>query len=152
MFFKPIVITINETPTIIYPCPGIEKVFNKEDKVCIEKYLQELYDKNNLNKNGKYNIIVLWNDDKDIMVDLWIYDKIESWGSGPLVDVKIFRNAVLDMSTGVSAGNGLVLLGLEEQQRWQSKSLEDYLKGSRPKLPDQINAKKSFYDIKKMVK
>lgn len=146
MFFNPIVTKLNETPAIIYPCFGIEKFFDKKNKGCIEKFLQELYDKNNLCRNGEYNILILWNEKKDIIVDLWVFDKIESWGSGPLVDVKIFRNQKPDNKSGVSAGNGLVLLGLEEQHRWSIKSLDEYINGTRPKLPAKISVRKNFYN------
>ncbi len=146
MFFNPIVKILGETPAIVYPCPGIEKFFDRKEKGCIEKYLQELYTENRLYEKGEYNIIILWNDANDIMADVWIYDKIESWGSGPLVDVKIFRSGKQDNSSGVSAGNGLVLLGLEEQHRWKSKSLHDYIEGPRPKLPDKIRVGKNFYE------
>lgn len=145
MFFNPIVTKVKSVPVIIYPCPGIEKFFNRKQKGCLEKYVEKVYQKNNLQKKGKYNIIILWNDGNDVIVDMWIYDKIDSWGSGPLVDVKIFRNGIPDNSSGVSAGNGLVLLGVEEQHRWDSNSLQDYLKGPRPKLPKKICVGKSFY-------
>lgn len=144
MFFNPIITRLKEISVVVYPCPGIEKFFDRKERGCVEKYLHELYAKNMLG-NGEYNIDILWNDGKDIMVDVWIYDRIESWGSGPLVDVKIFRNMKPDSMSGVSAGNGLVLLGLEEQHRWKSKSLHDYIEGPRPRLPDRISAGKSFY-------
>ena len=106
MFFDPILAGFGPVPIIIYPCPGIEKSFDRKQRGCLERYVQRLYRKNGLRKNGEYNIVILWNDGNDVMADVWVYDKTESWGSGPLVDVKIFRNGAPDSSTGVSAGNG----------------------------------------------
>jgi hypothetical protein len=146
VFFKPISIEVNSTPIIVYSCPGIETVLSNKDVNSIKNYIQDLFNINNLKNNGKYNVVILWNDKKEIMVDLWVYDKIESWGSGPLVDVKIFKNKKQITNMGVSAGNGLVLLGIEEQHRWTKKSLTEYLTDKRPNLPEQIDFKKSFYE------
>ncbi|MCK5176528.1 MAG: hypothetical protein KAQ92_02270 [Candidatus Aenigmarchaeota archaeon] len=145
VFYNPISFSINSTPVIVYPCPGVEMIFNRKEKGCIEKYITELYFENNIHANGEYNIIILWNEDEEVMVDLWIFDRIESWGSGPLVDVKIFRDKKIDLNTGVSAGDGLVLLGMEEQHRWTTQSLKEYLRGKRPKLPKRISANEEFY-------
>jgi hypothetical protein len=141
MFYNSITLRIGRIPVIVYPCKGIEALFNKKGSV--EKHLRELYEKNSLNA-GEYNIIILWNEGKDIMADVWVFDKTASWGSGPLVDVRIFRNSMPDNKSGVSAGDGLVLLGLEEQQRWKSKSLDEYINGKRPKLPKKIAIGKSI--------
>ena len=97
--------------------------------------------------------MILWNeasDDKsttsrDVMTDVWIFDKIESWGSGPLVDVKIFRNTKLEIGIGVSAGDGLLMLGREEEVRRNSKSLDEYLYGKRAELPEDIVTEENFY-------
>lgn len=145
MFYNPISTNISSTPVIVYPCPGIETIFDRNEKGSIEKYLTELYSENALKENGQYNIIILWNEGKDTMADLWIFDKLESWGSGPLVDVKVFRNKNPDKNTGVSAGDGLVLLGIEEQHRWTKGSLKDYLEDPRPKLPERISKGEDFY-------
>jgi len=136
-----------KTPVIIYPNLGLEEVFNRTQKNCIEDYIQELYDKNDSisSELGEYNILIVWNEGKNRMVDLWIFDKIESWGSGPLVDVKIFRDQKFETNIGVSAGNGLVMLGREEELRRSKTTLNDYINGERPVLPKGINPTESFY-------
>jgi hypothetical protein len=153
-FYKPYTTKINEKPVIVYPCVGLEKVLDRSRSQSIEKHLEELYSANNkLLKPGEYHIIILWDeasDDKnansiDIMSDVWIFDKLDSWGSGPLVDVKIFRNMSLETGMGVSAGDGLLMLGREEEVRRTANSLDEYLSGVRAKLPEDITPKEDFY-------
>ena len=152
-FYKPFTTKIHEKPVIVYPCVGLEKVLNRSQTRSIEKHLEQLYSTNSQLVNvGEYHIVILWDeasDDKsaksiDVMSDVWIFDKLESWGSGPLVDVKIFRDMSLETGIGVSAGDGLLMLGREEELRRSSKSLEDYLNGSRAKLPEDITPEEKF--------
>ncbi len=152
-FYKPFTTHVKEKPFIVYPCVGLEKVLTRTDKDSIQNHLNKLYELNISFLNvGTYHIVILWDeasDDKeaqsiDIMTDVWIFDKIDSWGSGPLVDVKIFRNCNLESNIGVSAGDGLVMLGREEEHRRNSTSLDAYLLGSRASLPEYIIPKENF--------
>ena len=147
VFYNPLKLTIQETPIIVYPCDGVESIFNRKEKGIIEEYLSKLYEQNKISFTnlGQYNIIILWNEGNDVMTDIWIYDKIESWGSGPLVDVKIFRNFNIEKNSGVSAGDGLILLGKEEEHRRTKNSLKEYIGGDRPKLLDGIINGEDFY-------
>ncbi len=144
MFHNPIRMQAGETPLIVYPCESVKKFL--ESRKLVEKYIESLYRANSkkLSENGQFNINILWADKGDAMLDIWKYDKLETWGSGPLVDVSIFRNHYQDRQSGVSAGDGLVLLGLEEQHRWKCKSLKEYLDGPRPRLPDRISNQTDF--------
>ncbi|MBI4019888.1 MAG: hypothetical protein HY367_01035 [Candidatus Aenigmarchaeota archaeon] len=146
VFYNPISMKVGVTPVIIYPSKGLEEVLDRRDKGCIERHVKELYERNETLHKAEYNIDILWNSHNDVMADVWIYDKVEEWGSGPLVDVRIYRNFARDTSSGVSAGNGLVILGLEEQHRWAT-SLEEYIEGERPNLPERISLGKGFYEI-----
>jgi len=153
-FYIPFTTKIKDKRVIVYPCVGLEKVIERSQSKSIENLLKQLYSKNEqLLKNGEYHIIILWDeasDDKsasttDVMSDVWIFDKLESWGSGPLVDVKIFRNISPETNIGVSAGDGLLMLGREEELRRTSKSLDEYLNSIRAVLPEDIAAKVDFY-------
>lgn len=152
-FYKPFTTQVKEKPVIVYPCVGLEKVLNRAEQNSIQNHLNTLYEENNSYlKEGTYHIVILWDeasDNKeaqsiDMMTDVWIFDKIDSWGSGPLVDVKIFRNSNLETTIGVSAGDGLVMLGREEELRRTSASLESYLHGPRAVLPEDIMPKENF--------
>ncbi len=148
-FYFPKQITISNIPLIIYPCTGLEKVFDRKTKNCIEDHIKTLYQKTNDLHTGQYHIIIMWNDGEDKMSDVWIFDKLESWGSGALVDAKIFRNLEPEKNIGVSAGDGLIMLGreteLEESLRKNGKTLDDYISGNRANLPDDIAPKEDFY-------
>lgn len=152
-FYKPFTTKIKNKPIIVYPCIGIEKVLDRNSSDSIENHLESLYSINsNLLTPGEYHIVILWDeasdnknaDSVDVMSDIWIFDKLDSWGSGPLVDVKIFRNMNPENSIGVSAGDGLLMLGREEEIRRDSDSLENYLKGSRARLPEDITPTEEF--------
>ncbi len=153
-FYKPFTLYLNETPVIVYPCIGLEKVIDRLDVNSIYNHLEELYLANEqLLIVGEYHIVILWDeasDDQtaksaDVMSDVWIFDKLDSWGSGPLVDVRIFRNNFLETNIGVSAGDGLLMLGREEERRRASKNLKNYLDGERARLPADISPKENFY-------
>lgn len=152
-FYKPFTTSINKKPVVVYPCVGLEKILDRNEENSIKNHLKTLYSKNGeLLTPGEYHIVILWDeasDDKnansiDVMSDVWIFDKLDSWGSGPLVDVKIFRNMELETGIGVSAGDGLLMLGREEEVRRNSKSLNDYLNGDRAKLPEDIAPVEKF--------
>lgn len=154
-FYKPFTTQINDKSVIVYPCVGVEKVLSRNEPTSINAHLSKLYSENNeVLHVGAYHIVILWDeasDDKgtqsiDVMSDVWIFDKLDSWGSGPLVDVKIFRNMNLETGIGVSAGDGLLMLGREEELRRTATSLEGYLHGERALLPNDIAAKESFYE------
>ena len=152
-FYKPVSLKINDKPIIVYPCLGLENVLSRDEKNSIQHHLEKLHDANSdLLTTGTYHIVILWDEasddpnaaSRDVMTDIWIFDKIESWGSGPLVDVKIFRNSKLETGIGVSAGDGLLMLGREEELRRTSSSLENYLSGNRATLPEDIAPKDDF--------
>lgn len=154
-FYKPFNIKINNKPIIVYPCIGLEKVLDRKDTKSISNHIEKLYSNNKILNTGTYHIIILWDeitdnakaDNIDIMTDVWIFDKVDSWGSGPLVDVKIFRNYKIEASIGVSAGDGLLMLGREEELRRSSDSLANYLDGKRAILPADLVPTESFFNI-----
>ena len=65
--------------------------------------------------------------------------------SGPLGEVRVFRNGELSNNLGMASGNTLLVLGYEEKLRRQSKDLKGYLKGSVPKLPLELSNGKNFF-------
>lgn len=148
-FYFPRHITVDDRPIIIYPCMGLEKVFDRNKRECLEKHIRDIYGKHAELLIGQYHIVIMWNDGTDRMCDVWIFDKIESWGSGPFVDVKIFRNLEREESIGVSAGDGLIMLGreteLEERLRKSGKKLAEYILGERAHLPNDIKPIEDFY-------
>lgn len=85
-----------------------------------------------------YAICFAWRDGTDFMVDMWTFSGTDTWGSGPLADVAIFREGKPDGASGVGSGNSLLVLGLEETLRRQSIGIEAYLRSTRPSLPPDL--------------
>lgn len=148
-FYFPKQLTIHNIPIIVYPCVGLEKVFDRKTPHCLEDHIKNVYTHNKELATGQYHIIIIWNDGDDVMSDIWLFDKIESWVSGPLVDAKIFRNQSRELHMGISAGDGLIMLGreveLEERLRKSGKSLDRYITSQRAKLPEDIKPIEDFY-------
>lgn len=154
-FYIPLFGFIEKVPVIIYPCIGVESLFDRNSPGILEDHLLKLYTKNpELHTAGQYHIVLMWDLDsddpnsqgsKDKMTDVWIFDQVESWGSGPLVDAKIFRNFSIEKNIGISAGDGLIMLGREEEHRRTKSSLGSYLEDPRPQLPEYINPSQEFY-------
>lgn len=146
-FYTPIRFDIQNIPTIIYPCSGLEKVFDRNQEECIEQHLLNLYQENTILLKGdsQYHVIILWTEKNSRMTDIWIHAQLESWGSGPLVDAKIFRNFTPELNIGVSAGDGLIMLGREEEHRRKKATFEEFLNGDRPVLPEGLNATENLY-------
>jgi len=143
-FYFPFTLKISNTPVIVYPCIGVEYVFHREQK--IEKYLEGLYEKNAevIKDRDHYHIVILWEYDGTTMADVWLFGEPENWHSGPLADVKVFQDMKPYNGIGVTAGDGLVMLGAEEMHRRSKGTFEEYLK-ERPQLPEGINAEEGFY-------
>ncbi len=135
---------------IVYPAKGLEGVLDRTKKGSVGDHLCDLYQSNEELRSGRYHIIILWKDGADIMADVWIFDKIGQWGSGPLVDAKTYRGMKRVHNMGVGAGDGMIMIGMEEESRQeimdrQKRTLEDYLIGGRPKLPGAIRLDEQFY-------
>ena len=135
-FYKPKLLYARNTPIIVYPDEGIESFLSRQDPNSIKRHLDGLYAQEDLREIGEFNIDILWEDKGDLMTDVWIYSQLDNWGSGALVDAKIFRGANRETSIGISAEFGLIMLGREAEHR-MNKNLIDYLK-ERPELPREL--------------
>lgn len=135
-FYNPELVYVRNVPLIVYPDERIEKLLNRQDPNSIKNHLNKLYANRGLKNPGVFNIDVLWEYEGDLMTDVFGYSKLNSWGSGALVDAKTFRWYKRDTSTKVTAEFGLIMLGREAEYHI-GKSLKDYLK-KRPKLPKKL--------------
>src|SRR5215469_4837246 len=91
--FRPLRMTIDELPVIVYPhCKALRATFDRDTTGCLERYLLELYERNPwLREKSQYHIVVLWGSNGDRMADVWKFDQVDDWGSGPLADVLVYR-------------------------------------------------------------
>lgn len=144
-FYKPVVKEVINVVSIVYPLTGIETVVNRKDQKSIENHLLALYESNPNLRRGIYHIIILWTEGQDIMTDVWIFNESESWSSGPIVDVMNYKGMQEVLDIGVTAGDGLMMLGFEETFRRTRPSIMKYLSGPRPELPDVISNGQEFY-------
>lgn len=155
VFYNPFTMELGNIPTIVYPAKGVDEVFSKHDKGCVERYLQGIWNLHNglVNPDTEYMIGMVWNDDANKMLDLWTHRNSKGYGFGPLIDVKLFRNFsqyIPDQNKqgvdeGSASGNTLVLLAAEENCRVAAGNLQKYLTGKRPELPDRMRLGEDFY-------
>jgi hypothetical protein len=146
MFYNPLIINFEDKPIIVYPCEGLESCLSREKPNAIEAYLLGLYNsKKSELSGGEFYVNILWDNDGEIMTDVWIYTQTASWGSGALMDAKIFRGTQLETEMGVSAEFGAIVLGKEAEHRnFKVKDMKEYIQ-YRPKLPDDLVLGEDFH-------
>lgn len=147
ILFRPLQLTVRGLPIIVYPHrKALSGSFRREAIGCLEEYVVALYDRSpELLESSQYHIVVLWGESGDRMADVWKFDRIAEWGSGPWADALVYREFERVYDMGVSAGDALILLGREEEWRRRVGDLTAYLAGPRPDLPPDIAATDEFY-------
>ncbi|HUD21003.1 MAG TPA: hypothetical protein VMQ44_02985 [Candidatus Saccharimonadales bacterium] len=86
-----------------------------------------------------YFVAILWLDDGRPAVDLWCFFSTES-SANPDVNFTYCNEYGSEPAATVTCGDSLIILGMEELQRRTSISLDKYIKGPRPMLPDLLLA------------
>ncbi len=155
VFYNPFTMELGNIPTIVYPARGLNEVFDRKDRSCLERYLTGLWDLNNglVSSATEYMVAMLWNEGTDKMTDLWTHRNSECYGFGPLIDIKLFRNFQhyipdqnkKDIEEGSASGNTIVLLAVEENHRVKKGNLKEFLSGRRPELPERMKLHEDFY-------
>lgn len=147
-FYKPISLTIKDLPVLIYPMVGLEKVLSNSNGQSIGTHITKLYEQNNTLINGDFHIIILWSDNDKIMTDVWQYLQLESEEAGYTIDCKTFSNYEVITGNGLTASDGLIMLGREtekeEEMRKNGKEVKDFIFGERPELPGDLNPSQEF--------
>jgi len=133
-FYKPVILNLNNRFQIVYPMKGVEDVLGRDIEK-MEEYLMKMGEATGYLKDCEYSIVILWNDGNDIMTDLWIFKGMESIDSGYLIDCRTFRNLKEIHEEGITASDGLMILGkeceLEELNRKNGGSIEEYINENR---------------------
>lgn len=149
-FYKPIPLTIQKIPILVYPMKGIEGLINRADNSSIQLHLKKLYHANKNVVVGKLHIIILWADNGQVMTDVWQFTQIETEETGFIIDCKTFQDMKPITGNGLTASDGLIMLGreteLQEEMRQQGKSMEEFIFGKRPILPSAINPMQDYYN------
>ncbi len=147
-FYKPISQSINSVPTIIYPMIGVEKVVHRDDPQKLSKLVQRVSSQCLQSVSVSYMIIILWADADSVMTDVWLFTSLESVENGYTVDCKTYRGDEEIHGNGLSASDGLIMLGREaeqeEEMRKSGKSVQDYIFGTRPHLPEPLDPTEDF--------
>jgi len=84
---------------------------------------------------------ILWQDltGNEKIVDFFHFSDYSGWPGNPDVSNYVVRNGVYVPGTSITCTEGLLLLGMEEQLRRGTKSLEEYCK--TPLDLNQVNSK-----------
>ncbi len=145
-FYKPFVLKIGMIRSINYPMLGLEKL-NNITEIALIDHLKDLFSKFDLGDNA-YQLIIIWTDGKDLMTDHWLFTEIESENTGYTVDCRTFRNFAETKGEGLSASDGLIMLGreteLSESIRKSGGSVDDYLEAERPNIPGGLVSAESI--------
>lgn len=141
-FYIPFTTRVSNIPIIIYPMRDLKKVFDHRQARVIEDYLLNLYEQQSYLQSGAFHIVILWTDQTEVMTDIWMFKQLESAEAGYTIDCKTFRSMHPEIGDGITASDGLIMLGreveLEEKLRKQGHSIDDYINGERPYLPDVL--------------
>ena len=145
-FYNSIDFSYKGIQIIIWPDADAKEAY-KGDINDLRKHIIEIIDANaNYYKDTSYLIGFIWSYKGDKMLDLWKFNNNHvDDRSGPLGDVRVYRNGKVCTDLGLASGNTLLVLGYEEKLRRQSSSLSDYLKGPVPKLPLEIMNGQDFF-------
>jgi hypothetical protein len=150
-FYCPQKLVFPELTVITYPCEGIEPFLPRTRPGAIEEHTTALYQHNNLfNENNGFNIDLLWENDGELMTDVWLFSQLESWGSGALSEARTYRGLERVHDMGTSAEFGHSVLGREAEYRLFSGingkplTMAEYLK-TRPLMhPSTTNQQRYF--------
>ncbi len=128
---------------------GVEKLISRENKDSIANYLGQLYQSQPSVNRGVFHIVILWQNVQSVMTDVWLYLRLESAETGYTIDCQTFQDLKVIQGNGLTASDGLIMLGKETEReellRKQNRPIKDYIFGSRPSLPVDINPDQKFY-------
>lgn len=147
VFYNSIDFKIFGKQFIIYPDRDAGKAYVDWDYAQMQKYLENIVVKNKIFfDTATYCVGFIWNFESSKMIDLWkfSFNHVDDY-SGPLSEVKVFKNGKPVDNLGMASGNTFLVLGYEEKLRRQSKDLKDYLAGPTPKLPLELSNGKDFF-------
>lgn len=115
-------------PLFIYFEEGTEDLIDRRDPGALDTYLQELYSKNDAIINrGSYQILLIWNLEGTIMCDVWMFFVNDEWDLPTNIDVANFAVTEVELTNGVTSGDGLNLLATEENLRLSVDNIDQYL-------------------------
>ena len=146
-FYKSLNFFINDLQVIVWPDADAKESYKGMDEKELEKYIVNIIKTDSYYDDSTYIIAFIWNMNGDRMIDIWKFnDNHVDDRSGPLGNVRVYREGKICNNLGLASGNTLLVLGYEEKLRRQSKNLKNYLEGPAPKLPLEIMNGKNFFE------
>ena len=137
-----------KTQIIIWPDVDSKESYKNDDLKSLEKYIFDIIEVDaDYYSNASYIIGFIWSYNGEKMIDLWKFNANHvDDRSGPLSNVRVYKNGKVCTDLGLASGNTLLVLGYEEKLRRQSKDLKSYLDGPVPKLPLEIMNGQDFFN------
>jgi hypothetical protein len=146
-FYNNLTYKIGSAQIIVWPDADADQSFGQMSKEEIGIYIQDVIKTEKEWDKTSYFIVFLWAYNGERMMDIWSFtnNHVDD-RSGPLSQVRIYREGMRCEDLGMASGNTLLVLGHEEKMRRQSKSIQDYLDGPTPKFPLEIMNGKDFFE------
>lgn len=145
-FYNSIDLFIDGKQIIVYPDIEAGQSYRQFQASDLQNYLTKIISTDQeFFSDMNYGITFLWSLDGEKMVDFWKFNaNYVDDRSGPLADVRIYRESKSTTDLGTASGNTLLVLGIEEKLRRKYKTIVDYLNGPAPKLPVGMQINHSF--------
>ncbi len=145
-FYNSIDFHIQKKQIIVWPDADAKDSYKYFSEKELLSYIKNIILSDKYYNNASYIIAFIWSLNGEKMVDMWKFnDNHIDDRSGPLGNVKVYRERKACNELGLASGNTLLVLGYEEKLRRQSKNLKSYLNGPIPKLPMEIMNGKDFF-------
>jgi len=138
----------NGVQIIVWPdCDAVES-FSGLNEAEVGSYIKNIIENEpKYYADSSYIICFIWSLDGEQMVDVWKFNENHvDDRSGPLSEVRVYREWKICNNLGLASGNTLLVLWYEEKMRRQSQNLQDYLDGPVPQLPLEVVNKKNFFE------
>ena len=150
-YYKNLNYFINDLQIIVWPDADAKESYKGFSEEQLGAYIKNIVSSDTHYNDATYIIAFIWSLDGEKMMDIWKFNSnYVDDRSGPLGDVRVYRDGKLcnDKDFAIASGNTLLILGYEEKIRRQSKDLKEYLGGPAPKLPLEIMNGKDFFNEK----
>jgi hypothetical protein len=110
-------------PGKLYEHSSGAEVFSEGDS---RRYLAEQH--RILSEGLDYFIAISWGEGRDRFLDFFGYTGVkDNWKANPEVHGGVIKNGLFVTGGGITCGEGLIVLGREEECRLRTKDLEEYL-------------------------
>ncbi|MCK5332485.1 hypothetical protein KAJ41_01315 [Candidatus Parcubacteria bacterium] len=145
-YYKNLNYFIDDLQIIVWPDADAKKSYKGFSQKKLGDYIKNIISTDKYYDNSAYIIVFIWSLDGDKMLDVWKFNSnYVDDRSGPLGDIRVYREGKLCNDLELASGSTLIVLGYEEKLRRQSKDLKGYLNGPVPNLPLEIMNGKDYF-------